>query len=113
MTAALASETLAPCRRGMPPLAGTELASLLRQLPEWTHLTIDGTAQLQRSYSFRNFADALAFASAVGALAEAADHHPAITVEWGKVTVCWWTHVIGGLHRNDFVLAARTDQIPR
>ncbi len=111
MTALLASEALTPCRRCVPPLGGAELATLLRQLPGWTHLTIDGTAQLQRSYSFRNFADALAFANAVGALAEAADHHPALTVEWGKVTVYWWTHVIGGLHRNDFVLAARTDQL--
>ena len=49
------------------------------------------------------------FADAVGAIAEAADHHPALTVEWGKVTVRWWTHVIGGLHRNDTVMAARTD----
>ena len=111
MTTALASEGLTPCRRGMSPLSGNELATLLRQLPAWTHLTIDGVAQLQRSYSFRNFADALAFTNALGALAETADHHPAITVEWSKVTVRWWTHVIGGLHRNDFVLAARTDQI--
>ena len=111
MTSTLASENLTPCRHGIPPLAGHDLTTLLRQLPAWTHLTVDGTPQLQRSFSFRNFAEALAFANAVGALAEAADHHPAITVEWGKVTVHWWTHVIGGLHRNDFVLAARTDQI--
>lgn len=111
MTTALASEALTPCRRGMPPLSGAELATLLRQLPAWTHLTIDGTAVLQREFHFRNFADALAFANAVGAVAEAADHHPSLTVEWGKVQVRWWTHVIGGLHRNDFVLAARTDQL--
>ena len=55
-----------------------------------------------------NFVEALAFTNAIGALAEAAGHHPALTTEWGRVTVGWWTHAIGGLHRNDFVMAAKT-----
>ena len=107
----LASEVLAPCRKGNLALTQGECTELLRQLPGWTLQHSGDTDQLQRRYGFRNFADALAFANAVGALADTADHHPALTVEWGKVTVQWWTHVIGGVHRNDFIMAARTEQL--
>ena len=69
-----------------------------------------GVPRLERAFSFANFAEALAFTNAVGGLAEAAGHHPALTTEWGRVTVVWWTHAIGGLHRNDFVMAAKTDE---
>ena len=65
--------------------------------------------QLTREFKFRDFAQALAFTDRVGALAEEEDHHPAILTEWGKVTVAWWTHKIRGLHRNDFVMAAKSD----
>ena len=68
-----------------------------------------GILQLERVFTFSDFAQALAFTNKVGALAEEAGHHPAILTEWGKVTVTWWTHKIGGLHRNDFIMAARTD----
>jgi 4a-hydroxytetrahydrobiopterin dehydratase len=70
----------------------------------------DGVTRLERAYAFPDFAGALAFTGAIGALAEAAGHHPAITTEWGRVTIAWWTHSIGGLHRNDFVMAAKTDE---
>lgn len=86
-----------------------ELSVVLAELPGWEVAVFNGVAQLHRCFAFRNFADALAFANEVGALAEAVDHHPALAVEWGKVTVRWWTHVIGGLHRNDCIMAARTD----
>ena len=66
---------------------------------------------LTRQFKFKNFVQALAFANRVGDLAEQQDHHPAILVEWGRVTVSWWTHVIGGLHQNDFISAAKTDQL--
>ena len=62
-------------------------------------------------FTFGSFAEALAFTDAVGALAEAEGHHPAILTEWGRVTVTWWTHAIKGLHRNDFIMAARTDEL--
>lgn len=109
MTTPLAAAALTPCRKGMPALTPVELDAVLQDLPAWQVIQQDGVDQLQRLYTFRNFAAALAFANAVGAIAEALDHHPTMTVEWGKVTVRWWTHVIHGLHRNDCIMAARTD----
>ena len=69
-----------------------------------------GVGRLERVFSFPSFVEALAFTNHVGALAEDAGHHPAITTEWGRVTVQWWTHAIAGLHRNDFIMAAKTDE---
>ena len=69
-----------------------------------------GKTHLQRSYKFADFKSALAFTNRVGEEAEKAGHHPALLTEWGKVTVTWWTHAINGLHRNDFVMAAKTDE---
>jgi 4a-hydroxytetrahydrobiopterin dehydratase len=85
------------------------MKTLGSQIPEWRVVERDGVARLERVFRFANFAEALAFTNEVGALAEAAGHHPAITTEWGRVTVGWWTHAIAGLHRNDFVMAAKTD----
>ncbi len=97
------------CRADAPTVSDEELATLVREIPDWSVETRDGVMQLERVFRFRNFADALAFANRVGELAEAEGHHPALLVEWGRVTVTWWTHKIGGLHRNDFIMAARTD----
>ncbi len=66
---------------------------------------------ITRTYKFKNFAEALAFTNRVGALAEQENHHPALLTEWGKTTVAWWTHEINGLHRNDFVMAAKCDAL--
>jgi 4a-hydroxytetrahydrobiopterin dehydratase len=68
---------------------------------------------LVRTFRFPNFREALAFTDRVGALAEAEGHHPALLTEWGTVTVFWWTHKIHGLHRNDFIMAAKTDALAR
>lgn len=65
--------------------------------------------KLRHSFRFPDFAAALAFTDAVGAAAEESGHHPALLTEWGRVTVTWWTHKIRGLHRNDVIMAARTD----
>ncbi len=65
------------------------------------------------SFKFKNFVQSLEFTNQVGALAEAEGHHPALLTEWGRVTVTWWTHKIKGLHRNDFIMAAKTDQLFR
>ncbi|PYN58661.1 MAG: 4a-hydroxytetrahydrobiopterin dehydratase [Candidatus Rokuibacteriota bacterium] len=75
----------------------------------WQLLDREGIARLERVFHFPSFADALAFTNRVGALAEAEGHHPALLTEWGRVTVTWWTHKIRGLHRNDFIMAAKTD----
>jgi 4a-hydroxytetrahydrobiopterin dehydratase len=83
---------------------------LLAELTEWRVDRVNTVPQLVRCYKFGNFVDALAFANRVGALAEEKNHHPALLVEWGRVTVSWWTHSLGGLHKNDFIMAARTDR---
>lgn len=97
-----------PCHGGEPTVTDAEIAELLPQVPEWKIVERDGIKRLKRAFKFADFAQALAFTNKVGELAEAEGHHPAILTEWGKVTVTWWTHKIKGLHRNDFVMAAKT-----
>ncbi|AMG29152.1 4a-hydroxytetrahydrobiopterin dehydratase [Grimontia hollisae] len=97
------------CREGAPRVDGDEAAGLLTTLPDWQLMEVDGIDQLQRVYKFRNFKLAWAFADKVAELAEAEGHHPAILLEWGSCTVTWWTHKIKGLHKNDFICAAKTD----
>lgn len=99
------------CRADAPQVSEDELASLLKQIPDWSVETREGVLQLEKTFTFKNFRQALAFTQAVGAIAEAEGHHPSLLTEWGKVTVTWWTHKIRGLHRNDFIMAARTDQV--
>ena len=105
----LAKETCRPWRSDSPPVSGAEQEALCALVPDWRVGARNGVPALERTFTFANFAEALAYTNAVGALAEAADHHPEIVTEWGKVTVAWWTHAIGGLHRNDFIMAARCD----
>lgn len=107
----LTEERCEACRADAPRVTDVELAELIAQIPDWQPVVIDGVLQLRREFRFRNFVDALAFTNRVGALAEETGHHPALLTEWGKVTVAWWTHKIRGLHRNDFILAAKTDQL--
>ena len=92
-------------------MSDAEARALLPEIPEWRVVTRDGVRRLERVFSCPDFVRALAFTNAVGALAEANEHHPALTTEWGGVTVVWWTHTISGLHRNDFVMAAKTDAV--
>jgi 4a-hydroxytetrahydrobiopterin dehydratase len=81
------------------------------QIPDWTLAEAEGVNRLERIFRFSNFAQALNFTNRVGALAEEEGHHPAILTEWGKVTISLWTHKIRGLHRNDFVMAAKIDAL--
>lgn len=99
------------CRRDAPTVTADEIAELHPQVPDWELLEVDGVPRLRRVFSFADFAQALAFTNAVGAIAEHEGHHPALLTEWGRVTVSWWTHKIRGLHRNDFVMAAKTDEL--
>jgi len=107
----LATRRCEPCRSDSPALGADQWPALLAALPAWRIQQADSVPVLSRMFRFADFAAALAFACAVGALAEAADHHPRLVVEWGRVEVSWWTHAIGGLHLNDFILAARCDLI--
>ncbi|MFQ5940912.1 MAG: 4a-hydroxytetrahydrobiopterin dehydratase [Nitrososphaerales archaeon] len=99
------------CRKGEPTVTDTEIAELHPQVPEWQIVEKDGIKRLERPFKFENFGEALAFTNKVGELADTETHHPALLAEWGKVTVHWWTHKIKGLHRNDFIMAAKTDQL--
>ena len=98
------------CRVGAPQATDEEVAAYLKRLPDWSIAEYDVIRRLERTFRFKNFVDALAFANKVGALAEEEGHHPSLLVEWGKVRVIWWTHKIKGLHRNDFIMAAKTDE---
>ena len=99
------------CRIDAPKVRPEEAASLAKQIPQWQRVVIDGIDQLEREYTFNNFIDAIAFTNKVGDIAEAEGHHPALLTEWGKVKVSWWSHKIKGLHRNDFIMAAKTDKL--
>ncbi|MBN8414349.1 4a-hydroxytetrahydrobiopterin dehydratase [Halomonas denitrificans] len=107
----LSQQSCEACRWDAPHASESEMASWQKQLPEWQIVERDGIMQLERSYRFRNFKQALAFTNRVGEIAEEAGHHPALLTEWGKVTVTWWSHEMKGLHKNDFILAARTDEV--
>ena len=82
-----------------------------QQLPSWSIVEVDEVKRLKRIFNFKNFEDAAALTQKVAVLAEEENHHPAILTEWGKVTVFWWSHKIKGLHVNDFIMAAKTDQL--
>lgn len=99
------------CSADAPKVSEEELAELIRQIPDWNIEVRDGIMQLEKVFRFKNFRHALAFTNAVGAIAEEEGHHPGLLTEWGKVTVTWWSHSIKGLHRNDFIMAARTDEV--
>ena len=99
------------CRKGEPALTEAEIEQLHPQIPEWQIREVDGMQRLERTFKFKDFAAAMEFTNAVGAIAEEQDHHPRIVTEWGKVTLQWWTHVIGGLHKNDFIMAAKSDEL--
>ncbi len=111
----LADQDCEACCRDASPISAEEAQELLATLPDWTIETPDDpeglVPRLVRVFVFANFREALAFTQGVGELAEAADHHPALLTEWGRVTVSWWTHSIRGLHRNDFILAAKTERL--
>ena len=99
------------CRGGEPTVTDAEIAEFKPQVPEWKIIEVDGIKRLERVFKFKDFVSALAFTNKVGELAESEEHHPALLTEWGKVTVTWWTHKIRGLHRNDFIMAAKTDEL--
>ncbi len=99
------------CRKGAPTVTDAEIAEYHPQVSDWQLVEREGINRLERVFTFPNFADALSFTNRVGAIAEEEGHHPALLTEWGKVTVTWWTHKIEGLHRNDFIMAAKTDEL--
>lgn len=107
----LAKKRCVPCEGGVAPASEREIAEYLEQVPEWEVVERDEVKRLERTFRFDDFASALEFTNRVGAAAEEQGHHPLLATTWGKVTVSWWTHAIRGLHENDFVMAAKTDEL--
>jgi len=107
----LEDDKCVPCRGGVPTLSDEEIDLYYRQLESWSVVERDGIRRLEKSFKFNDFAEALAFTNKVGEIAEKEGHHPDILTEWGKVTISWWTHKIDGLHKNDFIMAAKTDAL--
>ena len=105
----LVKQKCVACRADAPRVADDELPELLKQIPDWQPLTDDSVLKLNKVFNFENYLDAISFTNKIAQLAEDEDHHPAILLEWGRVEVTWWTHKIGGLHKNDFIAAAKTD----
>ncbi|GAA5179581.1 4a-hydroxytetrahydrobiopterin dehydratase [Modicisalibacter zincidurans] len=107
----LSQQQCEACSFDAPRVSHSEIERFKAAIPDWQIVERDGIMQLERPFTFRNFKQALAFTNRIGELAEEAGHHPALLTEWGKVTVTWWSHAIKGLHKNDFILAARTDEV--
>jgi 4a-hydroxytetrahydrobiopterin dehydratase len=108
---ALNEEKCEACRADAPKVSDEELVQLIRAIPDWNIEVRDGIMQLEKAFHFKNFVEALDFTDKVGQLAEDEGHHPVILTEWSRTTVTWWSHKIKGLHRNDFIMAAKTDQL--
>jgi 4a-hydroxytetrahydrobiopterin dehydratase len=107
----LNQEKCIACRRDSPSVTEEEVAGLHPQVPDWELISEDSIPVLDRLFRFKDFQQALDFTNRVGALAENEGHHPRIVTEWGQVRLTWWTHKIRNLHRNDFVMAAKSDQL--
>lgn len=111
MSDSLANKSCVPCHGGVPALSVAETHALAREVPTWiANAMPKGRAPfLEKTFEFPDFAEALAFTNQVGAIAEAAGHHPDIHLSWGRVRIEIWTHAIGGLSESDFILAAKID----
>lgn len=107
----LNQEKCVACRRDSPHATQEEIAELLPQISDWSLVDEEGIKKLDRAFRFGDFQAALAFTNQVGEMAEEEGHHPRMITEWGSVKVTWWTHKIRNLHRNDFVMAAKSDSL--
>ena len=106
----LAQEQCVPCTGNVPKLTDEQISELHLNAPMWEVADKAGVQQLQRTFDFEHYEDGLIFATRVGRLAQEQDHHPIITIGYRKVTLEWSTHAIKGLHRNDFIMAAKSDE---
>ena len=105
----LASKKCVPCRGGVPTLTPSQAQEFLSQTPEWR--LEENATRLRRRFEFEDFVKAIEFVNRVAQIAEAEGHHPDIAIHWNKVDLVLWTHKIGGLHENDFILAAKIDRL--
>ena len=108
----LASSSCEACRIDAPIVSDDEASILINEIEGWNVID-DGVKKLKKEFSFSNYNDSVDFSNKVADMAEQEDHHPQIILEWGKVTVIWWSHKIKGLHKNDFICAAKTNNISK
>lgn len=108
---ALTKMKCVPCRGGEPTVTDLEIKGLHPQVSEWEIVERNNIKRLERVFRFNNFIQALEFTNKVGEIAEQEGHHPVIVTEWGRVKVSWWTHKIKGLHQNDFIMTAKTNEL--
>ena len=99
------------CRIDAPKVSNEEIPSLMSQIPLWDIIEENNIKKLTCLFKFSDYEQSLVFTNKVATLADEEDHHPKITLEWGKVRVIWWSHKIQGLHQNDFICAAKTDRL--
>ena len=99
------------CQADAPKVTDDELVEFIKEIPDWEPITEDSILKLRRVFNFNDYAQAVQCSNQVADLAEEEDHHPAILLEWGKVQGTWWTHKSLGLHKNDFIAAAKTDRL--
>jgi 4a-hydroxytetrahydrobiopterin dehydratase len=99
------------CTIDAPLVSDSEAKVLLLELDGWVIESGSGINQLVKTYKFSNYTESVNFSNKVADLAESEDHHPKIILEYGSVEVSWWSHKIKGLHKNDFICAAKTDLI--
>ncbi|PCI41001.1 MAG: 4a-hydroxytetrahydrobiopterin dehydratase [Moraxellaceae bacterium] len=107
----LSEQTCEACKVGAPKVSDEELGGLLKKIPDWNIEVRDNIMQLEKCFSFKKYTESVAFTNRVAEASEQQGHHPAVLLEWGKVTVTWWSHKIKALHKNDFIMAAKTDQL--
>ena len=105
----LADQSLHACDTGSQALSKADIKSHLCNLKNWEHHTENKINQIIKTFTFKNFIDATSFTNIIAVLAEQENHHPKICLEWGRVTISWWTHSVNGLFINDFIMAAKCD----
>ena len=108
MAAPLAERRCVPCEGGTPPLTAEQIAPLQAQLEGWS---VEDGKKLVKSFKLKNFVQAVDFVDRITPVAEGEGHHPDLLVRWGEVRVDLWTHKIGGLSENDFIMAAKIDRV--
>ena len=106
----LSSQSCEACQIDAPKVPQDQIQILLSEINGWV-LIEEPINKIQKVFSFKSYKESVDFSNKVASLADDEDHHPQIVLEWGKVTVIWWSHKIEGLHKNDFICAAKTDKL--
>lgn len=113
MSANLASKKCIPCEAGTPAMSRREAVKLLEEISGWELVDVGSSLKIRKSFKFASYMEGIDFVDKVARVAEQEGHHPNLEVGYAKVAVNLWTHAIGGLSENDFILAAKIDNLQR